>query len=243
MNTELQTLIKLQDVDGLLLKIQQKIDEFPEIMQQLDKQLNNSKDKVAQLKDSIDEQEKLRRSKERDIETQNEQIKKYQGQLLQVKTNKEYSALLLEIKSLKNKNSLTEDDILELLEGIERAKNALANSEKELKNAQDRIQQEKQKQETALVGMQGTLKKEQQNREQLAQTIDENMLREYTKLLKLRNGLAMASVDETGICNGCRVALTPQMFAEVKTGKYLHRCPICFRFIYWADTNHEDTEE
>ncbi len=130
MNITLQALVKLQDVDTSIQEIQRNISIFPETIRQLDKQLAENEQKVEELKTSIEEQEKLRRSKEREVEMQNEQIKKYQGQLLQVKTNKEYSALLLEIKTLKSKNSLTEDDILELMESIERAKHALVNLQK-----------------------------------------------------------------------------------------------------------------
>lgn len=234
MNITLQALVKLQDVDTSIQEIQRNISIFPETIRQLDKQLAENEQKVEELKTSIEEQEKLRRSKEREVEMQNEQIKKYQGQLLQVKTNKEYSALLLEIKTLKSKNSLTEDDILELMESIERAKHALANLQKELENSRLRIQQERQIQEKVMAETQNTLEKEQQRRKELAQDVEPGVLREYTKLLNLRNGVAISAVEEDSVCTGCHVALTPQMFAEIKTGNYLHRCPICFRFLYWA---------
>ena len=235
MNITLRALVKLQDVDTSIQEIQRKIYVFPETIRQLDKQLTENEQKVEALKTSIEEREKLRRSKEREVETQNEQIRKYQGQLLQVKTNKEYSALLLEIKTLKSKNSLTEDDILELMESIERAKHALTSSQKELENARVRIQREKQIQEKSLAEIQNSLEKEQERRKILAQDVDAGALREYTKLFNLRNGVAISTVEEDGVCTGCHVALTPQMFAEIKTGKYLHRCPICFRFLYWTD--------
>ena len=242
MDTTLQVLIKLQEVDRVILNIQQKIDEFPNIMQQLDKQLSDSKQQIEKLQASIEEQEKIRRSKERDIETNTEQIKKYQGQLLQVKTNKEYSALLMEIKGLKAKNSLTEDDILELMESVERAKKALANSQEELRQITTRVHQEKEQKESEQLDIQQLLEQEQKKRGILTEDIKEGILKEYTKLFNLRNGLAVTTVEEEGVCEGCHVALTPQMFAEVKTGKFLHRCPTCFRFLYWTNSETQNEE-
>jgi predicted nucleic acid-binding Zn-ribbon protein len=242
-DTKLQTLIKLQEVDRVILDIQQKIDEYPKIMHQLDKQLSDSEHNIEQLQVSIEEQEKIRRSKERDIETNIEQIKKYQGQLLQVKTNKEYSALLMEIKGLKAKNSLTEDDILELMESIERARIALASSQQELGQIRTRVQQEKQQKEAEEVDIQQLLEQDQQKRATLTKNIEKNIMKEYTKLFNLRNGLAVTPVEEGGVCKGCHVALTPQMFAEVKTGKYLHRCPTCSRFLYWLDSDAQQEEK
>ncbi|GAK56393.1 hypothetical protein U27_03355 [Candidatus Vecturithrix granuli] len=242
MNKTLQALVKLQDVDTSIQEIQRKIYVFPETMKQLDKLLAENEQKVEALKTSIEEQEKLRRVKEREVEMQNEHIRRYQGQLLQVKTNKEYSALLLEIKTLKSKNSLIEDDILELMESIERAKHSLGISQKDLERNRVRIQQEKEIQEKSLTEIQNTLEKEQQRRKILAEDVDAGALREYTKLLNLRNGVAISAVEEDGVCTGCHVALTPQMFAEIKTGNYLHRCPICFRFLYWANSENQQED-
>ncbi len=243
MKTPLQTLIQLQDIDKVILDIQRHIDEVPRLMQQLDAVLSERESKVADLQASIDEQEKKRRSKEMDIESNLEQIKKYQGQLLQVKTNKEYSVLLNEIKVLQSKNSLSEDDILELMESVERAKNALANSQNDLQESQKKVQQEKQAKDAELVGLRQQLEERQAARELLAKDVESGMLKEYEKLLHMRNGVAVASVGIDGICSGCRVALTPQMFAEVKNDGLLHRCPVCFRFLYWADDSAGDDGE
>lgn len=243
MKTTLETLVKLQEVDTVILDIQQKINEFPEIVQQLDKQIVENEDKIVTLQARIEEQEKLRRSKELDVDANIEKIKKYQGQLLQVKTNKEYSALLTEIKGLKSKNSLTEDDIIELMESVERARKALEDSKKELAQEKTRVQYEKQRKETEQTELQKILEERQKTRESLAETIEGNLLREYTKLLTLRNGSAVTPVEEGGVCKGCHVALTPQMFAEVKTGERLHRCPTCFRFLYWSNTGSQEEKD
>lgn len=244
MDTTLQTLIKLQDVDSVILDLQRRISEFPTIVQQLDKQLADSENNLSMMEARLEEQEKTRRSKELDVETREEQIKKYQNQLLQVKTNKEYSALLAEIRGLKNKNSLTEDDILELMESIERVKISIAEAQKTLEKERKKVAQVKREKEAEHVELQKVLAEQEEKRCQLAETIEEKVLEEYSKLLKLRSGMAVASVKEGGVCNGCHVALTPQMFAEVKTSEYLHRCPVCFRFLFWSDNSppHEEEE-
>ncbi len=243
MNTTLQTLIKLQEVDTIILDLQQKISEFPKIIQRLEKQVADHENNLLAIQSRFEEQEKLRRAKELDVEARLEKIKKYQGQLLQVKTNKEYSALLAEIKGLTTKNSLTEDDILELMESIERAKKAIVETQKDVEQEKDRIKQIKQEKEVENAEMQQILAKEQEKRHHLVTMAEEKVLKEYSKLLKLRNGLALTSVEEGGVCSGCHVALTPQMFAEVKTGEYLHRCPTCFRFLYWSGNSVPYAEE
>ena len=217
--------VESASLEGEIQVLGEQIEQFAA---DLEKILENEENLLTEIKDYKSE-----------LNTQ----KKYQGQLLQVKTNKEYSALLLEIKGLKSKNSLTEDDILELMESVERAKNALANSQEDLAETKIRIHQEKQEKEAEQVEIQKLLEKERKTRATLAKNVEESILKEYTKLLNLRNGVAVISVEEGGICAGCHVALTPQMFAEVKAGKYLHRCPTCFRFLYWTNSTPQNEEE
>jgi predicted nucleic acid-binding Zn-ribbon protein len=243
-NPILQTLIELQQVDSVIFDIQQRLDEFPKLLQRLDQQLAEHEESLATVQKRLEEQEKLRRSKELDVESRQAQIKKYQSQLLQVKTNKEYSALLTEINGLKTKNSLTEDDILELMESIERARKAIVDAEKEAEKEKVKVAEVKEAKHAEQAELGRDLAKNQAQREEIAADVEGKVLNEYTKLLKLRNGVAVIAVEDEGVCLGCHVAVTPQMFAEIKSGDFLHRCPTCFRFLYWTDhANTPDGEE
>jgi predicted nucleic acid-binding Zn-ribbon protein len=243
-NPTLQTLIKLQQVDSVILGMQQHLDEFPKLLQRLDQQLAEHEESLVTVRKRLEEQEKLRRSKELDVESRHEQIKKYQSQLLQVKTNKEYSALLTEINGLKTKNSLTEDDILELMESIERARNAIVDAQKEVEEEKVKVAEVKEAKHAEQAELETALTRDQAQREEIAANVEEKVLKEYAKLLKLRNGVAVIAVEDGGICLGCHVAVTPQMFAEIKSGDFLHRCPTCFRFLYWTDhANGSESEK
>lgn len=232
MNSTLESLIALQHLDKTIFDIRQRVENIPQALQQLDELLTESEGKVSKTRVSIEDQERTRRSKESEIEANSEQMKKYQGQLLQVKTNKEYSALLAEINGLKSKNTLIEDDIIELMESIERAKHTLTQVQGETAQVKRRVEEEKQRYLAEQQEWQQQLAQEQQMRDAKAQEFEPAILREYSRLLQMRNGVAVAAVTENGTCTGCYVALTPQMFAEVKTKDTLHRCPVCLRFLY-----------
>ncbi len=232
MNSTLELLIALQQLDKTIFDMRQRIENIPKTLQQLDDLLADSEGKVANIHANIEEQERTRRSKEKEIEGNTEQIKKYQGQLLQVKTNKEYSALVAEVNGLKSKNTLIEDDIIELMESVERAKHALTQAQEEAVHVKRRASEEKQRYLVEQQKWQQQLEQEQQAREMKAQGIEPAILREYSRLLQMRNGVAVAAVAENGTCTGCYVALTPQMFAEVIDKDAMHRCPVCLRFLY-----------
>lgn len=243
MNTTLRTLVELQKIDSIIWDLQQKIAEFPNLVQRLDKQLMDHESNLTAMRARLEEQEKTRRTRESEVEERIEKLRKYQSQLLEVKTNKEYAALLAEIKGVKTKNSLAEDDILELMESIERAKKAILETQREVEHEKARTRQVKQQKEAEHAALQTVLAQEDEKRNRIAVTLEEKMLKEYARLLQLRNGVAAAGVEEEGVCSGCRVALTPQMFAEVKSGEYLHRCPTCFRFLYWTGNSFSNEPE
>jgi len=231
-NSTLESLIALQRLDKVIFDMRQRIEALPKTLQQLDELLAESEEKILKTRANIEEQERTRRTKELEIEANTEKTKKYQGQLLQVKTNKEYSALLAEINGLKSQNILIEDDIIELMESIERAKQTLKQIQSEADQIKRRVSEEKQRALAEQQEWQQQLDLERQTRDANAQGIEPAILREYSRLLQMRNGVAVVAVDENGTCTGCYVALTPQMFAEVKTKDTLHRCPVCLRFLY-----------
>ena len=60
-----------------------------------------------------------RRKKEKELEADKDKIKKFEAKLYEVKTNKEYQALLKEIEAAKAANDKTEEDILVLMDKVE----------------------------------------------------------------------------------------------------------------------------
>ncbi len=72
------------------------------------------------LKARVDVSRKSQRAREKDLEDNRVKQQKYEGQLYQVKTNKEYSAVLVEIGEVKQEKSRIEEDILGLMESQER---------------------------------------------------------------------------------------------------------------------------
>ena len=76
------------------------------------------------------------------METREKEIKKYQTQLYQIKTNKEYMSLQKEIEGLKADNSVLEDDILESMERIDKLKAEIAEEKERLAAGEKELKEE-----------------------------------------------------------------------------------------------------
>jgi len=68
-----------------------------------------------------------------------------------------------------------------------------------------------------------------------ARELPRPLLADYAKILKARAGVAVASVNSTAICGGCRVAIRPQAIQELKAGQTLMLCESCGRYLYWQE--------
>lgn len=234
MNETLATLIKLQALDSTLFKLQKEIAEVPKQIQTLEQEAEKSGQRFAKAQAEVQEMEKERRSLERELEDNEAHISKYRNQLLQVKTNKEYSALQVEIDTLKSKNAQIEERILHLMDQVEARKEEVVRVSKEVAAEQEKIKKFTRDKEAEKARLEEELARVQREREALVEAFsDKSIIQEYSKILRLRGGVAVVAV-ENGICTGCHMSLTPQMFAEVKMRDKLLRCPSCFRFLYSA---------
>lgn len=230
----LATLIQLQALDSTLSKLEKEIAEVPKQIEALRQQAEQATQRVAKVQAEVQRMEKERRNLELELEGNETQISKYRSQLLQVKTNKEYSALQLEIDTLKSKNAVIEERILYLMDEIEVRKQESARVSKEVAAEQEKIKKFIRDKEADKARLEEEFTRIQKERQALLEALsDKSLIQEYTRLLKVRSGIAVAAV-ENGICTGCHVSLTPQMFAEVKTREKLLRCPTCLRFLYSA---------
>src|SRR3989338_6559440 len=108
----LNNLIALQEVDKEVYDCKRQLQEIPTTLKSLDFEAEATAAIVREKEDQLKAVQLKRKEKEIDLETKENSIKKFQGQLYQVRTNNEYNALEKEIGGLKADKSLLEEEIL-----------------------------------------------------------------------------------------------------------------------------------
>ena len=102
---QLELLWELQKIDLDLKSIKEEKDRYPKEMKKLDEKQKIEKERIQKEKEKIESLEKTRRQKEGHLNLEQEKIKRAEGRMSEVKTNKEYQALLSEIDAIKEANS------------------------------------------------------------------------------------------------------------------------------------------
>ena len=120
MDSNLQRLQELQVLDSRVAGLERKLEAIPTRIQGIRDGLQQAKASVDAIRAKLDGARKDMRTKEKELEYQAAQRKKLEAKLYEVKTNKEYSAVLAEIESAKVEKDRIEEEILALMELQER---------------------------------------------------------------------------------------------------------------------------
>lgn len=235
MNKQLEHLIQLQQIDSKIRAIQRTIEDVPGKITEVESPLQVSQNVLNRIKQQYDAFEKKKREKERALEDINDKINKLKMRTGEIKTNKEYQALLKEIKTVEDDRSSIEDDILSAMEDADtlgkqiktEEHNYRVNKEKVEALKKD-IENEKSETEKELLTVQGI-------REKVIEAVDSEVYDQYFMLLEICGGLAVIEVKDE-ICQGCNMNIPPQLFVELKKNEEIYNCPHCRRIIFYKNS-------
>jgi predicted nucleic acid-binding Zn-ribbon protein len=229
---QLELLWELQKIDLELKSIKEERERYPKEIKKLDERQTIEKERVQKEKERVESLEKTRRQKEGHLNVEQEKIKKAERRMSEVKTNKEYQALLTEIDMIKEANSRIEEEVLQVLDEIDELKKDLFRREKEVGIMLEKIEGERKNIQEKMALDDKVWKEQMERREVLSKQIESKLFKLYNTLKDKRGGIGVVNVkNET--CQGCFVNVPPQMFIEVQKNNALIRCPHCNRILYW----------
>ena len=142
MDAQLQTLIDLQAFDAKIAGLEAEAVRLPRQIESIQTALAEGKKTVETIRTKVDTTKKDLRTREKDLEVANVKRQKMEARLYEVKTNKEYSAVLLEIEEAKQEKAKTEEDILALMETQERLAVDIKDAEARFKTRETQARQE-----------------------------------------------------------------------------------------------------
>jgi predicted nucleic acid-binding Zn-ribbon protein len=233
MNPDLDRLIRLQQLETSADEARRKIADQPQRIQALDDRLAAAREVVTATKARLTEAQNKRRIDEKEVATVQARLAKYKDQLLEVKTNREYQAMLHEIETAQNDVKAREDRILDSMMESDELTAAVKKAEAELKSAEKEVGAERQLLDQEIARLQAELDRTGRAREKLAAEIDRAVLAIFEQVAKGRKGIAVSEARD-GMCMICHVRLRPQVFNEVRRNDSIIQCDSCRRILYFA---------
>lgn len=228
---QIKLLVELQGLDSHIFKLENTLRSIPEIIKRMEDDSKGQASTLKALEDGVKALQLKRKEKEGELESKEGTIKKYQSQLYQVKTNKEYTALQEEIGRVKADNSLIEEDIIKIFDQVDIENKKITKEKEILKQKEADLGVEKKKLNDEAERVKKELEGLQAQRGTLAAKVDKNILHKYERVLKNKDGLAVVPVINDS-CQGCFRVMPPQVINEIKMKKDLITCENCTRILY-----------
>ncbi|MEN6643806.1 MAG: hypothetical protein ABFE08_15305 [Armatimonadia bacterium] len=166
--------------------------------------------------------------KSADEERKSKSAKAYGGT---VGDAKELGALERKIEELKRKASRLEDELLELMEQIEAARQEVARQERLAGAAQSLHDKTMADYAEARAKLEGEMRELLAKRQELVPQIDAALLKEYDALRAKHEGIAVSGVDGN-LCKTCKTVLPQSALQAMKLGKIVVKCQNCKRMLY-----------
>ncbi len=231
MHADLDRLIRLQQIDTFSENARRRIADHPVLVEALDTRLASATGALEAARARVTGNQAARRAVETDLAMIQARLSKYKGQLMEVKTNKEYTAVLKEIEAAQTEVRHLEDKILErMLEADDLAAHQ-KQAEAALLSDQGAITSERKQLEEDTTRLERELEDATTGRERLVAEISPAALSTY-ETVRARRGTAVVEV-KGDYCSSCHVRLRPQAANELRRNEVIFQCECCNRILYY----------
>lgn len=225
-------LYQLQKVDSRLDQIQQRINS---ILQEIenDNRIKNAREQHDQASEHFNRIQRELKKIEHEVELRRVKLEQSEANLYsgRIKVPKELQDLQNEVASLKRSIASLEDQQLEIMIQLEEAKSEFDQSKQALLLVEAEVSQS----HAGLIGEKTRLESDLQRlkieKQAIISQIPTAMLTEYENLRDKKQGIAVASIEDSS-CSACGAGLTPAQCQLARSPSTVFYCPSCGRIIY-----------
>lgn len=229
---QLRYLIKLQILQDRKNSLLRSHSEAPKRMVELEKDYQRFEADYLLKKAEYDHAAEMHRSLERSISDLETKVNRSKQRMREVKTNKEYQAILKEIDDQKRDTATKEDQALEYMESMEALGRELKVVEQDLQEHKKKLDQDKEALRIQSEQVQEQLDELEARQNEIREHLASDLLRRCNVLLQRPSRVAVAAV-EGGVCQICHMNIPTQKFIELQRDEAILQCPNCQCFIYW----------
>jgi len=169
---QLPLLVKLQELELTIKQFEAAIAAKPHELDPLKRALDNARASATTHRKDLETLDKQRRQLEATVTEEQYNLQKAQRKLIEVKTNKEYSAMVAEIEAFKQKITGHEDAVLHIMELTELRRQELQELDRQVKEAEQELAEGQRRNALELAVLQETLTERRQTREAAVQQLE-----------------------------------------------------------------------
>ena len=235
LSVDVDKLWELQTLMSQLGEREKQMAMKPEAFAVIDDEYQAANTEMTRLSDQLEQIAKERRKVDGELMDQQELLKKYQGQLMQVKNQQQYAAAWKEIDATRKHVKELEDSTLKSMSESDEIQKQLD----ERKAGHGDLQARHDKAHAEWQSSLGDLRKEAEDLRKRASAIEaqlpERLKNEFHKIFRQRQNIAVSRVLNDS-CSTCRTRVRPALMQQLKRGELVY-CEGCHRILYQEKTS------
>ncbi|MFQ6002226.1 MAG: zinc ribbon domain-containing protein [Candidatus Zixiibacteriota bacterium] len=231
---EMEMILKLQGIDYELGELERSKDYLPDMIGHLEREIEGISKALKESEKELTEQTLLHKKLDVELATLNQELARFQKQMQEIKTNKEYDALTNEIANRKLKISEIEEEILKVLTHVDDLKEKIKEYKKKMQEVDKRNTDELAHLKEELNSIEDKIKIKEGERKNLTVRIDKRLLSTYERVKRGRGDQVVVTIKKRA-CTGCYKGIPPQKIQEIKKGEQIFTCDNCGRILIWTE--------
>jgi len=228
---QLQKLLKIQDLAVGMQAARSVVAAAPLRIEEIEGQFRERNAEYVAVKDRYEALESDTRERNGELATLAETQKHYMDNLMQVKNQREYAAMLKEIDTVKASIGGHEETVLSNMTEMETLKTDLDARAAHIAEERAKVESERALVEAEAETARSAIAAAEADRAAIEAELPRDLVANVRRIEEMRQGLFLAKADKE-TCQSCYVRVRPQVYQEIKQAAKLHICSNCRRYLY-----------
>ena len=218
--------VKVRELETAAKQLPAKLDPLRRDLAKLQGMLDGERAKLA-------ETETWRKAQQEMIDRDRDALKNAQSKLQASKNTKEFSAASREVENKRKAIQDRESELKKVVEAASTSTQQLQSRDADVQKLRDELAQSEAGMADQVQALDAQLAQARTTRDEARTGVEKHWLKTYDTL-SAKRGYAVAPVLK-GVCQGCHMALPPQLNNILARMESIETCPRCARLVYRQD--------
>jgi predicted nucleic acid-binding Zn-ribbon protein len=230
---QLLLLLQLQSCDAKVRELDTAAKQLPAKLDPLRRDLAKLEGMLGAERAKLAETETWRKTQQDLIDRERDALKQAQSKLQASKNTKEFSAATREVENKRKSISDRESELKKVVEAAAQSNAQLTTRDQDVQKLRDELASSEAAMADQVQALHSQLDEAKTARDAARTQVDKPWVKTYDSL-SAKRGYAVAPVIK-GVCQGCHMALPPQLNNILARMESIETCPRCGRLVYRKD--------